>query len=137
MQNSATTTTTSKPTTKQTEEETTEEEVEVTTTTEEVHDTHSGNGNSCTITFYGPQLMSDGSYSKSTATGTTCTEGRTCAADWSVFPKNSWIYIENDPLGGDGLYKVEDRGNFKGNWIDIYVDSAKGHSTCTRTVYQQ
>ena len=81
----------------------------------------------------------DGStfYSTTTATGTKCKQGRTCAADWSVFPKNSWVYVENDPLGGDGLYKVEDRGNFKGNWIDIYVDSAKGHSTCTRYVYQQ
>ena len=99
------------------------------------------NGVKCKITFYGPVLYKrkDGStfYSTTTATGTKCKQGRTCAADWSVFPKNSWIYIENDPLGGDGLYKVEDRGNFKGNWIDIYVDSAKGHSTCSRKVYQQ
>ena len=99
------------------------------------------NGVKCKITFYGPVLYKrkDGStfYSTTTATGTKCKQGRTCAADWKVFPKNSWIYIENDPLGGDGLYKVEDRGNFKGNWIDIYVDSAKGHSTCYRNVYQQ
>ena len=99
------------------------------------------NGVKCKITFYGPVLYKrkDGStfYSTTTATGTKCKQGRTCAADWSVFPKNSWVYIENDPLGGDGLYKVEDRGNFKGNWIDIYVDSAKGHSTCYRKVYQQ
>ncbi len=99
------------------------------------------NGKKCKITFYGPVLYKrkDGStfYSTTTATGTKCKQGRTCAADWSVFPKNSWVYVENDPLGGDGLYKVEDRGNFKGNWIDIYVDSAKGHNTCTRYVYQQ
>lgn len=99
------------------------------------------NGIKCKITFYGPVLYKrkDGStfYSTTTATGTKCKQGRTCGADWSVFPKNTWIYIENDPLGGDGLYKVEDRGNFKGNWIDIYVDSAKGHNTCYRKVYQQ
>lgn len=99
------------------------------------------NGVKCKITFYGPVLYKrkDGStfYSTTTATGTKCKQGRTCAADWSVFPKNSWVYVENDPLGGDGLYKVEDRGNFKGNWIDIYVDSAKGHNTCYRNVYQQ
>ena len=137
---SATTTTTSKPTTKQTEEETTEEEVEVTTTTEEVHDTPSGNGNSCTITFYGPQSNGDGTYNSSTATGTTCTEGRTCAADWSIYPAGTVIYIENDPLGGDGYYTVEDRGpGVKGYHIDIYADDGEtgSHHTCTRTVYAQ
>ena len=99
------------------------------------------NGVKCKITFYGPVLYKrkDGStfYSTTTATGTKCKQGRTCAADWKVFPKNSWIYIENDPLGGDGLYKVEDTGRFTGNWIDIYVDSAKGHNTCSRKVYKQ
>lgn len=99
------------------------------------------NGVKCKITFYGPVLYKrkDGStfYSTTTATGTKCKQGRTCAADWKVFPKNSWIYIENDPLGGDGLYKVEDTGRFTGNWIDIYVDSAKGHNTCYRKVYKQ
>ncbi|MBO4449136.1 MAG: SH3 domain-containing protein [Clostridiales bacterium] len=99
------------------------------------------NGVKCKITFYGPVLYKrkDGStfYSTTTATGTKCKQGQTCAADWSVFPKKSWVYIENDPLGGDGLYKVEDTGRFKGNWIDIYVDSAKGHNTCYRMVYQQ
>ena len=124
---------TSKP--KSTTKKTTTPKVATKTTVKKV------NGVKCKITFYGPVLYKrkDGStfYSTTTATGTKCKQGRTCAADWSVFPKNSWIYIENDPLGGDGLYKVEDRGNFKGNWIDIYVDSAKGHSTCSRTVYQQ
>ena len=99
------------------------------------------NGVKCKITFYGPVLYrrKDGStfYSTTTATNTKCKQGRTCAADWSVFPKNSWIYIENDPLGGTGLYKVEDTGRFKGNWIDIFVDSAKGHNTCYRYVYKQ
>ena len=138
---SATTTNTSKPTTRQTEEET-EEVVEVTTTTteEEVYDTPSGNGNSCTITFYGPQSNGDGTYNTSTATGTTCTEGRTCAADWSIYPAGTVIYIENDPLGGDGYYTVEDRGpGVKGYHIDIYADDGEtgAHHTCTRTVYAQ
>lgn len=139
---SATTTTTSKPTQRQTEEETTEEEeVEVTTTTEEVvYDSPSGSGNSCTITFYGPQSNGDGTYNSSTATGTTCTEGRTCAADWSIYPAGTVIYIENDPLGGDGYYTVEDRGpGVKGYHIDIYADDGEtgSHHTCTRTVYAQ
>lgn len=138
---SATTTNTSKPTTRQTEEET-EEVVEVTTTTteEEVYDTPSGSGNSCTITFYGPQSNGDGTYNTSTATGTTCTEGRTCAADWSIYPAGTVIYIENDPLGGDGYYTVEDRGpGVKGYHIDIYADDGEtgAHHTCTRTVYAQ
>lgn len=112
-----------------------------TTTTTKKTTVKTVNGVKCKITFYGPVLYKrkDGStfYSTTTATGTKCKQGRTCAADWSVFPKNSWVYIENDPLGGDGLYKVEDTGRFKGNWIDIYVDSAKGHNTCYRKVYQQ
>ena len=138
---SATTTTTSKPTQKETEYEEPEEET-TTTTTEEVvvHDSPSGSGNSCTITFYGPQSNGDGTYNTSTATGTTCTEGRTCAADWSIYPAGTVIYIENDPLGGDGYYTVEDWGpGVKGYHIDIYADDGEtgNHHTCTRTVYAQ
>ena len=99
-----------------------------------------GEGNSCTITFYGPQPNGDGTYNCSTATGTTCVEGRTCAADWSIYPAGTVIYIENDPLGGDGYYTVEDRGpGVKGYHIDIYADDGESgnHSTCTRTVYAQ
>lgn len=91
----------------------------------------------CKITFYGPQKMKDGSYSKSTASGTTCTEGRTVAADWSIFPKGTKIYIENDPLGGDGYYTVEDKGGaVKGYIIDIYAEDGEtgNHATCYRNV---
>lgn len=98
----------------------------------------SGEGVSCKITFYGPQPTANGGYSKSTATGTTCVEGRTCAADWSIFPAGTVIYIENDPLGGDGYYTVEDRGGgVKGYHIDIYADDGESgsYSTCWRTVY--
>lgn len=97
-----------------------------------------GEAISCRITFYGPQPLGDGTYSTATATGTTCVQGRTCAADWSVFPAGSTIYIENDPLGGDGYYIVEDRGSaVKGHIIDIYVDDESGWNTTRRNVYAQ
>lgn len=89
---------------------------------------------SCTITFYGPQPLSDGSYSTTTATGTSCSEGRTIAADWSVFPAGTTIYIENDPLGGDGYYTVEDSGpGVNGAHIDIFTEGS--YSTTSRNVY--
>ena len=122
---------TPKPTQKQTEAATT-------TTVEAVATTPSGEGHVCKITFYGPVLKSDGTYSTTTATGTTCTQGRTCGADWSVFPAGTVIYIENDPLGGDGYYTVEDTGpGAKGYHIDIYADDGEtgNYSTCNRTVY--
>lgn len=109
-------------------------------TTEEQKPAPSGEGHVCTITFYGPQPTANGGYSKSTATGTTCTEGRTCAADWSIFPAGTVIYIENDPLGGDGYYTVEDRGGgVKGYHIDIYAEDGESgnYATCKRTVIAQ
>ena len=93
-------------------------------------------GVSCKITFYGPQDNGDGSYSLSTATGATCTQGVTVAADWSVYPAGTVIYIENDPLGGDGYYTVQDKGSaVKGAMIDIFVNDTSQYSTTTRTVY--
>ncbi len=125
-------TSTPKPTQRQTEEETT-----VATTTESQREAPSGNGNRCTITFFGPQPNGDGTYNYSTATGTTCTEGRTCAADWSIYPAGTVIYIEDDPLGGDGYYTVEDRGSgVNGYHIDIYADDGESgnYHTCYRNV---
>ena len=91
---------------------------------------------SCTVTFYGPQKRSDGTYSVTTATGTTCSQGRTCAADWGVFPAGTTIYVANDPLGGDGYYTVEDKGGaVRGSHIDIYADNAGSYSTTSRDVY--
>ena len=122
---------------KPTQRQTSDDPPATTTTTEAYVETPSGDSYTCTITFYGPQLMSDGSYSNSTATGTTCTEGRTVAADWSIFPPGTVIYIENDPLGGDGYYTVEDRGpGVNGYHIDIYADDGESgnYATCTRTV---
>ncbi|MBO4426820.1 MAG: SH3 domain-containing protein [Clostridiales bacterium] len=93
-------------------------------------------GVSCKITFYGPQDNGDGSYSLTTATGATCTQGVTVAADWSVYPAGTVIYIENDPLGGDGYYTVQDKGSgVKGAMIDIFVEDTSQYSTTTRTVY--
>ena len=91
---------------------------------------------SCTVTFYSPYHMGDGSYNVSTATGTTCCQGRTVAADWSILPAGTTIYVANDPLGGDGYYTVEDRGSAViGNHIDIFADDISSLSTTTRDVY--
>ena len=100
----------------------------------------SGETHNCKITFYGPQPLANGGYSKSTATGTTCVEGQTCAADWSIYPAGTVIYIANDPLGGDGYYTVEDKGGgVKGYHIDIYAEDGEtgNHSTCWRDVTSQ
>ena len=91
---------------------------------------------SCTVTFFSPYHMGDGSYNVTTATGTTCCQGRTVAADWSILPAGTTIYVANDPLGGDGYYVVEDRGSAViGNHIDIFADDISGLSTTTRDVY--
>lgn len=85
----------------------------------------------CHITYYGPQLRSDGTYSTTTATGTTCSEGRTVAADWSIFPSGTTIYIANDPLGGDGYYTVEDMGpGVNGAHIDIFAEGSHTPTDC-------
>lgn len=85
----------------------------------------------CHITYYGPQLRSDGTYSTTTATGTTCSEGRTVAADWDIFPSGTTIYIANDPLGGDGYYTVEDRGpGVNGAHIDIFAEGNHTPTDC-------
>ena len=85
----------------------------------------------CHITFYGPQPRGDGSYSVTTATGTTCSEGRTCAADWSVFPAGTTLYLPNDPLGGDGYYTVEDRGSgVRGSHLDLFANGSHVVTDC-------
>ena len=75
------------------------------------------------VTFYGPT-------GHTTKTGTVCEEGRTIAVDPSVIPLGSKIYIENDPLGGDGYYIAEDTGGaVKGNIIDIFADDGESRAT--------
>jgi len=72
-----------------------------------------------------------------TASGTTCTMGRTIAANKNDFPFGTVLYVENDPLGGDGYYTVEDRGVSSGK-IDIFVNSKSdipSYGRTTRKVY--
>ncbi|MBR2523323.1 MAG: SH3 domain-containing protein [Clostridiales bacterium] len=72
-----------------------------------------------------------------TASGTTATMGRTVAANKGDFPFGTVIYVENDPLGGDGYYTVEDRGVGTGV-IDIFVDTmgdVPPYGVTTRKVY--
>ena len=95
-------------------------------------------GDGSNITISGGTVTANGGYSNTTATGTTCTEGVTCAADWGVFPAGTVIYIENDPLGGDGYYTVEDKGSgVKGSHIDIFANEGESsaYSTTSRNVY--
>ena len=74
------------------------------------------------ITFYGPT-------GHSTKSGTTCTEGRTVAVDPSVIPLGTKIYIDGDPLGGDGYYIAEDTGSaVQGNIIDIFAENGESTS---------
>ena len=75
-------------------------------------------GDDFKVTFYGPQ-----NGSRRTASGSQATEGRTIAADTSILPFGTVIYIENDPLGGDGYYTVEDTGSaVKGHIMDIFAE---------------
>lgn len=54
-----------------------------------------------------------------TASGTVPTPGRTIAADWSLHPSGTWLYIE-----GVGLRRVEDTGSaIKGQKIDVAIDT--------------
>ncbi|SCW56522.1 SH3 domain-containing protein [Ruminococcaceae bacterium YRB3002] len=72
-----------------------------------------------------------------TASGTTATMGRTVAANKNDFPFGTVIYVENDPLGGDGYYTIEDRGVGAGV-IDIFVDERSdipSYGVTTRKVY--
>ena len=75
------------------------------------------------LTFYCACRWCSGGYGNGTATGTTCTEGRTIAVDPRVIPLGSKVYIE-----GFGDFIAEDTGGaIKGNKIDIYLND---HSRC-------
>lgn len=77
------------------------------------------------ITFYGPT-------GHTTNSGTECIEGQTIAVDKSIIPLGTKIYIENDPLGGDGYYIAEDTGSaVKGNIIDIFAEDGESRGTLT------
>jgi 3D (Asp-Asp-Asp) domain-containing protein len=56
-----------------------------------------------------------------TRSGTTVKAGQTIAADWSVLPEGTKVYIE-----GVGERIVEDTGGLiKGNSIDVYVEDVE------------
>lgn len=82
------------------------------------------------ITFYGPDWAGPGTNNRTTCTGTSAQEGRTIAVDPSVIPLGSTVYIENDPLGGDGYYIAEDTGSgVDGHSIDIFAEDGESRST--------
>lgn len=56
-----------------------------------------------------------------TASGTTVTPGKTIAADWSILPPGTRVYIE-----GIGERVVEDSGGaVKGKHVDVYIPDLK------------
>lgn len=56
-----------------------------------------------------------------TRSGTTVKEGQTIAADWSVLPEGTKVYIE-----GVGERIVEDTGGMiNGNSIDVYIEKVE------------
>ncbi|MEN6565883.1 MAG: 3D domain-containing protein [Veillonellales bacterium] len=77
-----------------------------------------------TVTAYSPGEESTGKQPghpdyKKTATGTLATEGRTVAADFSILPSGSRVFIE-----GVGERVVEDTGGaIIGNRLDLYMES--------------
>ena len=89
------------------------------------------------IVYYGPQLRPDGTYSTTTATGTTCQIGRTIAVDPSVIPLGTRIRINGlDIAGNGGYFTAEDTGGgVKGNMIDIYVSSEEEASRLNNGTY--
>ena len=82
----------------------------------------SDNGNQFVGTFrltaYCPCSICCGSNTGITATGTVPVQGRTIAADPSVLPYGTVVYIE-----GYGTFTVEDTGAFASSTIDIFFDS--------------
>lgn len=71
------------------------------------------------ISYYDSCYQCCGKTNGMTASGEKAQEGVTVAADTSIFPMGSKIYIE-----GIGWRTVQDRGGaIKGNKLDIYVPS--------------
>ena len=89
------------------------------------------------IVYYGPVLQSDGSYSITTRTGTTCEIGRTIAVDPNVIALGSTVYIDGlTTAGNGGIYVAEDTGSgVKGNIIDIFVASEEEASRMNNGQY--
>jgi 3D (Asp-Asp-Asp) domain-containing protein len=58
-----------------------------------------------------------------TASGTKVKKYRTIATDPSVIPTGSIVKILSDSEYVNGIYVAEDTGNFKGNRVDIFMES--------------
>lgn len=70
-----------------------------------------------TLTAYCPCSLCCGKSDGITASGTTATEGRTIAADTSILPFGTEVYINGQ------AYVVEDRGGaIEGNKLDIFFN---------------
>lgn len=61
-------------------------------------------------------------------TGHTWQTARCVAADWSVFPKGSKLYIEFEGAPKyNGIYYVRDKGGaIKGRRIDLFIETRQG-----------
>jgi 3D (Asp-Asp-Asp) domain-containing protein len=58
-----------------------------------------------------------------TASGVKAQKYRTIATDPSVIPTGSIVKILSDSEYVNGIYVAEDTGNFKGNRVDIFMES--------------
>lgn len=71
------------------------------------------------LSFYCPCRKCNGNSHKTTASGTSLTEGRTIAVDKNVIPLGSLVHID-----GFGDFIAEDTGSsIKNNKIDVYVST--------------
>jgi 3D (Asp-Asp-Asp) domain-containing protein len=76
------------------------------------------------VSYYCPCEKCCGKSNGITASGTKATEGRTIAADTSIFPMGTKILLNGKVL------TVEDTGSYiKGNRIDVYLNS---HDECLK-----
>lgn len=72
-----------------------------------------------TVTYYCGCTECCGKTDGITASGTLAQEGITVAADWTMLPPGTKIFIE-----GIGFRTVEDKGGaIKGNRLDVFMDS--------------
>lgn len=84
-----------------------------------------------TVTEYCIECNSGGS--RTTASGYTAEEGRTCAVSFFNYKdlKGKWIYVE-----GWGKFRVEDYGSVHGcdknNWIDLFLDNSYHNRVWTK-----
>ena len=82
-------------------------------------------------TYYTDSIADTGKTDGITYSGAKAVDGITIAADLSVLPLGSWVYIESV-----GVRKVEDIGGaVKGKLIDIYIDVKRNDLVTSGRVY--